>query len=508
MHLNGKVKSLESLALELEMLRSQNKKIVHCHGIFDLLHVGHLRYFKEAKSMGDVLVVTLTPDCYVNKGPKRPVFTESYRAEMIASLDMVDHVAINQWPTAVETIQHLKPHVYVKGPDYRDHKNDLTGKISQEEDSIRSVNGEIRYTNDVMFSSSTLLNEHFPLYTKEQIDYLQRIKQNYSLQDLRAYIDKLSNLKVLLVGEIIIDEYVFCDAIGKSGKEPMLVTKKLRKETYAGGIIAVANHLSDFCRDITVVSYLGSELNGRDFIEQNMKNNIKLDVIAKTGSPTIVKRRYVDSYTKAKLLGVYDINDEMISASEEEKLFVKLQKQLKEHDVVIVADYGHGLISERIVNLLCQESKYLAVNTQVNASNIGYHTISKYPRADYVCIHSGELRHEYRTRTRDEKDLIRGLHERMRCETMVVTMGIKGSLSYKKGENFLNCPAFASKVVDRIGAGDTLLAITAACFGTHLPTDVSLLVGNLAAAEKVGMMGTGTSISKVGLLKSLEAMLK
>jgi rfaE bifunctional protein kinase chain/domain len=373
---------------------------------------------------------------------------------------------------------------------------------------VRSINGEIRYTSDVTFSSSALLNEHFPLYTEEQIDYLKKLKGKYSFSKIRDSIEKLSKLKVLLVGEIIVDEYIYCDAIGKSGKEPVLVTKKLRQEAYAGGILAIANHLSDFCKDITVVSYLGDQSDQGDFIQKRMKENIKLDTVVKKGSPTIVKRRYVDSYTKAKLLGVYEINDEMISPEEEEQIASKLKPHLKNHDVVIVADYGHGLISEKIVNLLCQESKYLAVNTQMNASNIGYHTISKYPRADYVCIHSGELRHEYRTRTKDEKELIYGLYDRMKCETLVVTKGVHGSLSYRKKEGFVSCPAFASNIIDRVGAGDTLLAITSACFGAGLSTDISLLLGNLAAAEKIGMMGTGTAVSKTKVLKTMEAMLK
>ncbi|MBI1870551.1 MAG: adenylyltransferase/cytidyltransferase family protein [Chlamydiae bacterium] len=505
---DGKIKTLDVLAQELEALRLQDKKIVHCHGVFDLLHVGHLRYFKEAKAMGDILVVTLTPDRFVNRGPMRPVFTQDHRAEMIASLDVVDHVAINEWPTAVETIRCLKPHIYVKGPDYRDHQKDVTGMIGLEEESVRFVNGEIRYTNDVTFSSSALLNQHFPLYTREQMEYLDRIKGKYSSQAIREYLSQLSSLRVLLIGEAIIDEYVFCNAIGKSAKEPMLVMQKLQTEAYAGGVLAIANHLSDFCQKITIASYEGNTRDRNDFVLNHLKPNVHLDCITKSNSPTLVKTRYVDAYTKSKLFGVYEINDELITSDEEDVLLSKLKQHLPDHDLIIVADYGHGLISEKIVEFLMKEKKFLAVNTQVNASNIGYHTISKYPRADYVCIHEGELRHEYRTRTKDEKVLVEQLYRRMGCETVVMTRGVKGALAYREEEGFLSCPPFANKVVDRIGAGDTLLGITSACFGGGLPTDLSLLLGNLAAAEKVGVMGTGLAISKIGLLKSMETLLK
>ena len=105
MSARSKIKPLPELATVLDGLRGQGRKVVHCHGVFDLLHVGHLRYFDEAKAMGDVLVVTLTTDKHVNKGPHRPAFTEQLRAEVLAALECVDFVAINPTPTAVEAIR-------------------------------------------------------------------------------------------------------------------------------------------------------------------------------------------------------------------------------------------------------------------------------------------------------------------------------------------------------------------------------------------------------------------
>ena len=122
------INEVEKLA---NFLKKKKKKIVHCHGVFDLLHIGHIKYFEEAKSSGDILIVTITPDKYVNKGPHRPAFSETLRAEAIASLDCVDFVAINQWPTAIETIKTLNVDIYAKGPDYKDPNNDITGNISK-----------------------------------------------------------------------------------------------------------------------------------------------------------------------------------------------------------------------------------------------------------------------------------------------------------------------------------------------------------------------------------------
>jgi cytidyltransferase-like protein len=98
---------LAALSETLSELKKQGKRVVHCHGVFDLLHIGHIRYFEEAATMGDVLVVTVTPDRFVDKGPFRPAFPEDLRAEAVASLEMVDYVAINDWSTAEETLRQI-----------------------------------------------------------------------------------------------------------------------------------------------------------------------------------------------------------------------------------------------------------------------------------------------------------------------------------------------------------------------------------------------------------------
>ncbi len=128
---------------QLAELRSRfpDKKIVQTHGVFDVLHAGHLAYFHSAKSFGDLLVVTITTDRFVNKGPGRPYFTDKVRAMMIAALEDVDFVAISDHPLAVNSIDTLKPHFYVKGPDYRDKTKDVTGGIYQEEAAVEKHGG-------------------------------------------------------------------------------------------------------------------------------------------------------------------------------------------------------------------------------------------------------------------------------------------------------------------------------------------------------------------------------
>jgi rfaE bifunctional protein nucleotidyltransferase chain/domain len=151
---------IETLAARLRELKAAGKKIVHCHGCFDLMHPGHIKYLQAARAMGDVLVVTLSPDRYVDKGLGRPAFSERLRAESLAALECVDFVAINRWPTAEETLRLLRPDYYVKGQEF-ERLQDTTGKIQREADVVREIGAELRFTHEIVFSSTALLNAHF-----------------------------------------------------------------------------------------------------------------------------------------------------------------------------------------------------------------------------------------------------------------------------------------------------------------------------------------------------------
>ncbi|MDP7675248.1 MAG: adenylyltransferase/cytidyltransferase family protein, partial [Dehalococcoidia bacterium] len=207
--MNKKIKTLEELQQITADLKSQGKKVVHCHGVFDLLHIGHIKHFEEAKTFGDVLIVTITPDEYVHKGPNRPAFTTELRLEALAALETVDFVAANKWPVAVETIKVLQPAIYCKGPDYKNHADDVTGKIDDEEQAVESVGGKICYTKDITFSSSSLLNKYGDVYSETQKSFIEKMLDGQNIDQIKNSIDNFKNLKVLVIGETIIDQYVF-----------------------------------------------------------------------------------------------------------------------------------------------------------------------------------------------------------------------------------------------------------------------------------------------------------
>ena len=173
--MNNKIVSFQDLIKISSLKRKQNKKIVLCHGVFDLLHIGHIKHFEEAKNFGDVLIVTVTPDKFVIKGPNRPAFNANLRLEALQALECVDYVSINKWATASQTIKSLKPHVYCKGPDYKKRENDITKKIYEEEVAIKSVKGSIMFTKSESFSSSNLLNNFVKIHSDQQRKYINNI---------------------------------------------------------------------------------------------------------------------------------------------------------------------------------------------------------------------------------------------------------------------------------------------------------------------------------------------
>ena len=503
-----KIKKLEELTKIIADLKHNGKKIVHCHGVFDLLHIGHIKHFEEAKTFGDVLVVSITPDEFVNKGPNRPAFTTSLRLESLSALESVDYVVANNWPTAEEIIKIIQPNVYCKGPDYKNHSDDITGKISDEENAVKSIGGKIIYTNDITFSSSSLLNKFGNIYSKEQELFIRNIGDKNSFEMIQKKVEDISKLKVLVIGETIIDQYVFCEALGKSGKEPVLVLRDLETQEYLGGSLAIARHLSNFCNTVSVLSFLGEDNEYKSFIENNIEENIHLNFFNKSNSPTIVKRRFVDNVDRKKVLGVYSINDDVLKENEEDKFIQSFDKLSKEHDLVIVSDYGHGIVTPRIAEHISNSEKFVSLNAQVNAANIGTHNIRKYKDINCLIINEDELQHEMRQREGDVLKMAAKLRGLINANYISVTRGKEGAFLLNNRKLPVLCPGFATQVVDKIGSGDALLALLSACLYSKIDDDLSLFIASIAAAQSVETIGNSVPVNKVMLLKIISHFLK
>jgi len=504
----GKILDLDKLAAVVSEARSQGQVVVHCHGVFDLLHIGHIRYFEQARRMGDMLIVTLTPDPYVDKGPHRPAFTHDLRAESIASLACVDYVAVNRWPTAEETLRLLRPDIYVKGSEFKDTAGDMTGKIGREEKVIHEIGARLAFTEDIVFSSSNLINTHMSLFPGEVKEYLQLFKSRYTLDHVLQAINRLKDLKVLVIGDTIIDTNVYCEAIGKSSKDPVLALRHQSEDSFAGGVLAVANHIANFAGQVELFSVLGTQNSRRDFVTSSLAANVTPHFFMHPGAPTIVKQRFLEGYSLAKLLEVYYMNQTEIPDETIRDLLGALRERLSEFDVVVVADYGHGMMAGPIRQLLCDGAKYLAVNTQANAGNRGFNTITRYSRVDFGCIAEHEMRLEMRDAEGELRPMVEKLAPKLHSKTLVVTRGKKGALIWNSDGEFVIVPAFAMKVVDRVGAGDAFLSVASLAAATGAPPEVVGLIGNVAGAQAVEIIGNKKALDKLKMQKTIVSMLK
>ncbi|MCP4701386.1 MAG: adenylyltransferase/cytidyltransferase family protein [Gammaproteobacteria bacterium] len=503
-----KIHSLDALGVIAQQSAAQGKRIVLCHGCFDLLHIGHIRYLEKARERGDLLFVTVTADEYVNKGPGRPVFPAELRAEHLASLAMVDGVAVNHAITAINVIEKIKPRYYVKGGEYQDEKDDVTGNIARERQEAEKWGGELSYTDEVTFSSSRLLNENFCMFSPETERYLQNFRQKYNSRGIIKQLEKFSNLRVAVVGDAIIDEYQYTDPLGQTGKGNVLAVKYQSAEKFAGGAIAVANHAANFVGEVTLFTGLGSYNSDEEFIREKLAKNVTPKFVYFSDAPTILKRRYVDP-DAAKLFEVYFYEEEACDAKLEREACAWINAELNKFDVVIVPDFGNGFISSEMVAALCKEARFLAVNTQINSGNRGYHVINQYPRADFISLNEPEMRLASHDRHSPLFDVAEAVGKNLGASYVAVTRGTNGAMMIAmQDKGYYEVPALSTKVLDRIGAGDTFLSLAGICTGGGMPAEAALFVASAAAALDVQIMCNREPVDAVSLFKYINTLLK
>lgn len=505
----NKIVSIEQLSEIVKSIQNSGRTVIQAHGTFDLVHLGHVKHLEAAKKHADVLVVTLTADAYVNKGPSRPVFNEQLRAEMLSALEVVDYVAINHHLDAVPAISSIKANFYAKGQDYINPEGDVTGKITEERKAIEATGGEIIFTEEIMFSSTELINRNFNIYEPHLNSHISGLRENDGLEQLTKMIDSIKNMKVLLVGDAIIDDYHYVVPMAKASKENIIATRYQDCEQFAGGVFATANHVASFCEQVEIITCLGGRNDYKEFIQSHLKPNVKLTVITRQDAPTICKRRFVESSYMRKLFEICYMDDEPLMRDLEMEFNELIASRINNYDVVIANDFGHGLIGRSTVELLCSKARFLATNTQSNSANIGYNLIHKYPRSDYVCIDAPEARFAVTDKLSPIEDVIsKYLPQKINCSKFIVTHGKHGCVTHERGGVIHTIPAVAKSVVDTVGAGDAFLAVTAPLVATGAPLNQIGFIGNIVGALKVAIVGHQHSVEKVNVLKSIKALLK
>lgn len=502
-----KIKSLNELAAIVADLKKQGKKVAQSHGCFDLLHVGHLKHFEAIKKFADVLIVTLTQDKFINKGPGRPLYNENIRAEYVAGLEVVDYVAINHWPTAEETIKLLKPDFYVKGQEYKKREDDITQKIYAEEDAIKEAGGEIKFTEEIVFSSSKIINAHMSPLGDNVQEYLAQLKNHHTAAEINKTLDHLTDIKILVIGDTIIDEYHYCTPLGKASKAPAISTIFHHGESYAGGVLAIANHLNQFAGQVELVTLLGKENTQQEIVEKKVASEVNAKLFYRDDGPTNIKRRYIDTYLNNKLFEVTFMNDKFIKPETEKEIIDYLKARITGVDMVMIADFGHGLITPGIISYLEAAGKFLCVNAQTNSNNYGFNYITKYKKADYISIDEKELRLPFGDKNGKLELLIEQLNKITGCNKIQITLGQSGSVYFENGV-YYRAPAFASSVKDSVGAGDAVLSVTSLLAYKKAAADLIPFVGNCTGAKAVEIIGNAHPVYKNDLKKFIDHFVK
>jgi len=166
------------------------------------------------------------------------------------------------------------------------------------------------------------------------------------------------------------------------------------------------------------------------------------------------------------------------------------------------------MITPKVIDLLCEKAKFLAVNAQTNSANTGYNLITKYPRADYVCIDEPEARLALHDKVSSIEEIIKKLGDEVKAKRVTITRGNNGCLVYTPGKGTYKVPVFTNRVVDTVGAGDAFLSITSPCVAMGVPMDQVGFIGNAAGAMKVQIVGNRSSIDKVPLQKFITTLMK
>ncbi len=499
-----KIVLLEELPGIIGRLKQRGKSIVQCHGVFDLLHPGHTLHFAEAKSNSDVLVVTITSDRYVNRGPGKPIFNHHIRAKELASREVVDFVAICDFPTGVESIRLIKPDIYAKGPDYKDRETDLTGKISKEESAVIDIGGTLLITEGETYSSSNLLSEYFDIHPPETKLFLDRFKQMYSAGGIIDKLRALRDLKVIIIGDTIIDEYVYCDVLGASPKDNILTANYRSEESFPGGVLAVANHIAGFCNKVHLVTLVNR---GVVSPELALGDSIGTKLFF-SDEPTVVKRRFIEPDSFRKLFSIDNIPTTSIDLELEGEIEDYLIEVIRDYNLVIVTDFGHGFLTDRLINIICNESKYLAVNTQTNSANRGFNPLTKYHNVHYASLDELEVRLTCLDSFSKLEEITKSMwYKMLGCKLVSVTRGKHGSLLFTKNES-IEIPSLSQVVVDAVGAGDAYLAITSLLAARGCEPEVIGFIGNAVGALQVKWAGNRESINPTKLYKFITTLLK
>lgn len=293
----------------------------------------------------------------------------------------------------------------------------------------------------------------------------------------------------------------------KSRKSNVVVYKHISEESFAGGALAIANHIAGLAKNVTLVTATGTDFASfKPFLDKKMKTNVELINFIEPASRTIVKRRFI--HFNQKVFEVCYLNDNIIDPAIEKKISLKLNDIIDDYDLVLASDFGHGFFTEKIAKAICQKARFLAVNTQTNGANMGFNLITRYSDVDYAAMDELEIRYAAHDKNGELSSIMKKVANMIKCKNLIITRGNYGAVSLVKKDEILKAPALALNVIDPIGAGDAFLAFTAPLAATGAEQDLVVFIGNAVGALAVQIICNRDPVDVIDLKKFITTLLK
>jgi len=470
---------------EIQKITLGNKKIVFVSGFFNIVHPGHLRLLRFAAECGDFLVVGVYGD---NLGES--LIDESLRCDGIKAISLVDYAFILK-KSSEDFIQELKPAIVVKG---KEHEN----RFNPEAQAVESYGGKILFgSGDISFSLVELLQDESQRIVSSALIkndvYMKRHEFNWL--DLETVLKKFQELKVLVIGDVIVDEYITCDPLGMSQEDPTIVVSPVGTELYIGGAGIVAAHASNLGAEVSFFSITGNdEIAG--FVKENLKiAEVNAHLFQDETRPTILKQRY-RSMGKT-LLRVNHLRQHPISKEIQKDLKAQLFEIIDEQDLVIFSDFNYGCLPLPLVKNIvkeCLKRNVMMVADSQSSSQIG--DVSRFTDMKLLTPTEREARLALKDFESGLVVLAEKLRKKSRADNIFITLDKEGLLIHADGENqgkdhYLTdqLEAMNKTPVDPAGAGDSLLICSALALASGADIWQSAYLGSVAAACQIGRNG-------------------
>jgi rfaE bifunctional protein kinase chain/domain len=459
-----------------------------CHGVFDVVHPGHVRHLAYAKSKVDVLIASVTADKHIKKGTYRPHVPEKLRALNLAAFEMVDYVIIDENATPLENLKIIQPDFFAKGFEYT--SGGLPQATQEELDVVEAYGGELMFTpGDVVYSSSNLIELAPPDIKIEKLLTLMH-DSGLTFDRLRKLLTDLSGMKVHVVGDTIVDSYTRTTLIGGQTKTPTLSVLFQDKEDYIGGAGIVSQHLRAAGADVVFSTVLGDD-ELKDFVLDGLnETGVDCRAIIDPTRPTTNKNAIIAG--GYRLLKVDTLDNRVIS----DHILHEITESIRntETDAILFSDFRHGIFNQATVQEMTSaipENVFRVADSQV-ASRWG--NITEFKNFDLITPNEREARFALADQDSTVGVLAGKLAIETQCQALMLKLGDRGVFvsqnnAKKSSDSYFSIDSFANNVVDPVGAGDALLAYATLAMITSKSLVVGSILGSMAAAVECEIDG-------------------